>query len=161
MKLQSRPKNPLSLTPMPVTCLWHHHNNHHRKQRRITFTPEFEVALSLIYSFADLHGGSPKAKPLPLNESDQCNTPDTPSNSRSGTPTRLRRRRRKLHLLSTNSNPTHYPPSSRCRRCIPQSALAPGLPLKLRAGSGANVVATAKDEDTGPPRGCHHHAILA
>ena len=44
-------------------------------------------------------------KPLPLNESDQGNTPDTPSNSRSGTPPRLRRRRRKPYLPSTNHEP--------------------------------------------------------
>ena len=37
-------------------------------------------------------------------------------------------------------NPTHVP-SSRCRRCRPQSASAPGLPPKLHAGAGANAVA--------------------
>ena len=45
-------------------------------------------------------------KPLPLNESDRGNTPDTPSNSRSGTPPRLRRRRRKPYLPSTNHEPS-------------------------------------------------------
>ena len=59
-------------------------------------------------SFADLQGGSPKVKPLPLNESDRGNTPNTPSNSRSGTPPRLKHRRRKPYLSSTNHEPNTY-----------------------------------------------------
>ena len=54
----------------------------------------------------DLQGGSPKVKPLPLNESDRGNTPDTPSNSRSGSPPRLKHRRRKPYLPSTNHEPS-------------------------------------------------------
>ncbi|EMS67236.1 hypothetical protein TRIUR3_20021 [Triticum urartu] len=57
-------------------------------------------------NFADLQGGSPKVKPLPLNQSDRDNTPDTQSNFRSGTPPRLRRRRRKPYLPSTNHEPS-------------------------------------------------------
>jgi len=60
------------------------------------------VAASLICTLADVQRGSPKAKSLPLNESDRCNTPDTTSNFRSGTPPRLERRRRKPYLPSTN-----------------------------------------------------------
>ena len=45
-------------------------------------------------------------KPLPLNESDRGNTPDTLSNSRSETPQRLRRRSRKPYLPSINHEPS-------------------------------------------------------
>src|SRR5215216_5111268 len=39
---------------------------------------------------------------------------------------------------------------------------APGLPPKLRADTGANIVATAEPEDPSPPRGCRCcHTILA
>lgn len=56
--------------------------------------------------------------------------------------------------LST-TNPSHDPPSFRCRRHGPQSAFAPGLPSPLRAGAGANTVATTEPEDTSPSQGCN------
>ena len=79
-------------------------------------------------------------KPLPLNESDRGNIPDTPSNSRSGTPSRLRRAEENHTCHPRTTNPAHVP-SSRCHRCRPQSASAPGLPPKLHADAGANIVA--------------------
>ena len=60
---------------------------------------EHDAAPSLIRSFAKLQSSSPIVKPLLLNKLDRDNTPDAPSNFRSGSPPLFNT----CQLLSTHS----------------------------------------------------------
>ncbi|EMS68111.1 hypothetical protein TRIUR3_17908 [Triticum urartu] len=113
-----------------------------------TFSPELGTTPLLICSFADLQSGSPKAKPLPLNESNRGNTPDRPSNFRSGTRARLSCQRRKPYLSTTNHEPNTRFTIFQMSSMQTTICIRFWTPPKLRAGYGANAAATTEPEDT-------------
>ena len=82
-------------------------SGHQRERKQITSSLELDATPSLINSFMDLESSLPEVKALSLKESDWGNmSMDTPSNSRSDTPARQRRRRRKPELSATNHKPS-------------------------------------------------------